>query len=422
MQHVPQVKKGPGRPRITTNAWRKLQKRYTVLDQIGRGGFSTVYKAIDTQEGNRVVAIKAARIRPDMTREEREQALALYDAEMAMLKKLHHPCLPEIYEYRTDEDEAYIIMSYIEGQSLQSYLEEQEENSVPLQEAIRYGIEICDILIFLHEQNPPIIFRDIKPQNIIRRMDGSLALVDFGIARYFKPGKAQDTLLFGSQGYAPPELYGNGQSSVRTDIYALGASLYRMITGKEPGVFDPFDQSIPEAFQKLVDRCLEPRPELRPRSVREVKSQLEEMEQIPTGIRVFLLSPLYSGLEDEEGVMLFSRMIANNPQFSLRSTPDKNIDKTSPAAFILDVCDAMATSDVAVGIVSRKMLEQDDLSLLLQMLIANSLNPTLSFPLVLFYEHGMNLPEEAKKIVSGYDIEDVWQNMNVADIIKDAAP
>src|SRR5205085_8917122 len=149
-------------------------------------------------------------------------------------------------------------------------------------------MQLCDVLSYLHLQTPPVIFRDLKPTNVMIREDGRLFLIDFGIARFFKEGKLQDTVLLGSPGYAPPEQHGSGQTSPRSDIYALGATMHCCLTGRDPFnapdrfVFPPIRQYnplVPTDLDQLVQRMLALSERQRPASAQEVRQALLHIKQ-----------------------------------------------------------------------------------------------------------------------------------------------
>lgn len=153
--------------------------------------------------------------------------------EALLLTRLQHPAIPTLYDYFFEDGFWYLVMDYIPGPTLSHYLRSHAPLS-PL-EALNYTLQICDVLDYLHRQTPTIIFRDLKPSNLILTPDGALMLVDFGIARYFKNGQVNDTMDLGSPGYASPEQYqGEGQTDARSDLFSLGIILQEMLTGKRP--------------------------------------------------------------------------------------------------------------------------------------------------------------------------------------------
>jgi len=153
--------------------------------------------------------------------------------EALLLTRLQHTALPALYDYFIEDGYWYLVMDYIPGLTLSAYMHKYAP--LPPLEALNYTMQLCDVLEYLHKQDPPVVFRDLKPSNIILTPDGHIMLVDFGIARYFKAGQMNDTTEFGSPGYAPPEQYqGGSQTDGRSDLYSLGVILHEMLSGKRP--------------------------------------------------------------------------------------------------------------------------------------------------------------------------------------------
>ena len=221
-----------------------LKQRYAVLTQVGRGGFGAVYKAADTQFGNRLVAIKEMS-QSNMNQQELLAATVAFKREALMLASLTHPNLPRIYEQFTDSGRLYLVMDFIDGKTLEDHLTDLNGALLPLAKTLTIGIQLCDVLGYLHSRQPMIIFRDLKPANVMLTLTGHIYLIDFGIARHFKPGQTKDTTALGSTGYAAPEQYGKSQTTVRADIYSLGATLHQLITGHDPS-------DSPFAFSSVV--------------------------------------------------------------------------------------------------------------------------------------------------------------------------
>ena len=209
-----------------------LKQRYLILDQLGKGGFGAVYKAEDTQFGNRLVAVKEMSQRDLKTQQELAEATDTFKREALMLAGLRHQNLPRIYDHFSDGGRWYLVMDYIEGETLGDHLN-KVGGHLSVEEAIQTGIQLCTVLDYLHTRQPPIIFRDLTPNNIMLTPDGHLYLIDFGIARLFNPGQAKDTTAFGTLGYAAPELLSK-QTTPQSDIYSLGAILHQMLTGIDP--------------------------------------------------------------------------------------------------------------------------------------------------------------------------------------------
>jgi len=262
-----------------------LKQRYRVLNLLGTGGFGTVYKAEDITLGNRLVAVKEMN-EIGLSANELIEAVKNFEHEALILASLHHPNLPHIYDHFKENNHWYLIMDFIEGETLDDYLKKAPGKKLPVKEVLDIGITLCKVLHYLHTQPQPVIFRDLKPVNIMLAPNGHLYLIDFGIARYFKPGQAKDTIPFGSQGYAPPEQYSSSptQTTPRSDIYALGATLHQMITANDP-YFTPFklkpplsyNSSVPSALDALIMQMLKLYEDERPASVADVKKQLQDI-------------------------------------------------------------------------------------------------------------------------------------------------
>ncbi|HXX79154.1 MAG TPA: serine/threonine-protein kinase, partial [Ktedonobacteraceae bacterium] len=173
-----------------------LAGRYQLLKRIGQGGMGAVYKAADTRFNNRPVAIKEMSS-TGLTPASLQEAEAAFEHEAHLLADLLHPNLPRIYEHFTENDRSYLVMDFIEGQTLEEYLEQNGGGPLPVEQVITWAEQLCDVLNYLHSHQPPIIFRDLKPANVMISDSGHVYLIDFGIARFFKPGKQHDTVALG---------------------------------------------------------------------------------------------------------------------------------------------------------------------------------------------------------------------------------
>jgi predicted Ser/Thr protein kinase len=209
-----------------------LRKQYLVLRTIGRGGMAAVYQASDTRS-NRVVAIKEMS-QEDLTPDEAREARDSFRREAGLLQKLNHPNLPHVFTDFSENGRNYLVMDFIDGETLEQKLT-AAKSPLPEAEALGWARQLCDALSYLHRQQPPIIFRDLKPANVMVTKKGEVKLIDFGIARIFSPRQTRDTQALGTPGYAPPEQYGNAQTDARADIYALGATLYHLLTNYDVG-------------------------------------------------------------------------------------------------------------------------------------------------------------------------------------------
>src|SRR6266568_2697690 len=263
-----------------------LKQRYRIINQIGRGGFGAVYKAMDIQFGNRLVAIKEMS-QSSLDLQELTKAVDAFKREALLLAVLTHPNLPRIYEQFPDAGRWYLVMDFIEGQTLEARLDNasgatSQPQGLPLQKVLVIGIQLCTVLDYLHTRQPPIIFRDLKPANVMLTSHEHVYLIDFGIARHFKPGQARDTIAFGSPGYAAPEQYGRMQTTPRSDIYSLGATLHHMLTGQDPShtpfQFAPLRSQLgPDRLKTLLTQMLEMEASKRPDSMATVKQELQDI-------------------------------------------------------------------------------------------------------------------------------------------------
>ncbi len=208
-------------------------RRYVITRIIKRGGQGAVYEGID-QDGN-VYAIKEMLDRfadPN----ERAEAVARFNAEAELLQQLRHPRTPRVYSHFTDEGRHYLTMDFIRGEDLEQIIE--REGRIDEQRVLRWADEICDVLGYLHGRG--LIYRDMKPSNVMIEPSGDVKLIDFGIAKVFKPTERGTQI--GTPGYAPPEQY-QGLATPQSDIYALAATLHHLLTGRDPTKEMPFSFS-----------------------------------------------------------------------------------------------------------------------------------------------------------------------------------
>jgi eukaryotic-like serine/threonine-protein kinase len=258
-----------------------LKERYRILEQVGRGGFGAVYRAADTLFGYRLVAVKEmgqSRLSP----QEMAEAIEAFKREAHLLAGLQHPNIPAIHDYFGEAGHWYLVMDFIEGDTLEEHLSKSRGRYLPVEKVLDIGIQLCMVLGYLHTRQPPIIFRDLKPANILLTSSGRIYLIDFGIARNFKPGQSRDTVAFGSPGYAPPEQYGKAQTTPRADIYALGATLHQLLTGDDPTQtpfrFAPLQLrslTTPVGLDTLITSMLEIDEKKRPASMHAIKLELQ---------------------------------------------------------------------------------------------------------------------------------------------------
>lgn len=264
-----------------------IQQRYRILAQVGKGGFGAVYRAADTKLGDRVVALKEMS-QSGLSTQEATEATGNFKREALLLAGLTQPNLPRIYDHFFDAGHWYLVMDFIEGETLEDGLD-KAGGKLPMEKVLATGIQLCNVLNYLHTRQPPVIFRDLKPANIMLAPDENIYLIDFGIARLFKPGQAKDTIAFGSPGYAAPEQYGKVQTTARADIYSLGATLHQMLTGNDPSdtpfSFAPMHIAAP-ALEQLVMRMVSMDADKRPASVASIKQELQNIAAGNVGMPV----------------------------------------------------------------------------------------------------------------------------------------
>jgi serine/threonine protein kinase len=262
-----------------------ISNRYRVLHAIGGGAMSRVYKVEHIELGT----LHALKVQADNSRVNSPPGSIpeLAQREARLLTMLSHPCLPRVTDFFRENDRTYLVMDYVEGQNLKAILDAHDSEPIPCAALMRWGIQVCDILTYLHSRTPPVIFRDIKPANLIRRPDDTICLVDFGIARQVRKGASSDTIVFGSPGYAPPEQYGHGQTDARADIYALGATLHHLLTGRDPALA-PFhwppprqlNPQVPRELDRVIRACVEMDMSLRPPSAAALGRSLSAILEI----------------------------------------------------------------------------------------------------------------------------------------------
>jgi len=210
--------------------------RYEIVSLIKAGGMGAVYQAKDLRL-DRICALKELFSNYE-DEEEQEYAIKRFNSEARILSKLQHDHLPVVHDYFIENDYYYLVMSFIEGEDLDTILERDGNPYLPEDKVVEWAKQILNVLDYLHNQETPIIYRDIKPANImIRKSDGRAMLVDFGIARAVNPEQRVSKTAVGTDGYAPKEQY-RGKVEPRSDIYALGATMHHLLTGEMPVPLD----------------------------------------------------------------------------------------------------------------------------------------------------------------------------------------
>jgi outer membrane protein assembly factor BamB len=264
-----------------------LEGRYQVQRILGRGGMSTVYAARDLRfsQVERICAIKEmADADPDPGT--RALRLVNFERESALLATLNHAAVPKIYDYFSQGGLVYLVIEYVDGQDLERALQ-QHKLPFPEESLIQWTLEISSVLRMLHDNQPdPIIFRDLKPSNIMLRTSGHIALIDFGIARMFQSN--QRGTMVGTEGYAPPEQY-RGIADARGDIYALGATLHHLTTASDPRQETPFtfhdrpiralNPEISEEFAAIVNKMVAYHPDQRYQHIEDVEDALRRLQR-----------------------------------------------------------------------------------------------------------------------------------------------
>ena len=261
--------------------------KYKILNKVGQGGMSVVYLAMN-EKANKQWAVKEVRKDGVLDFEAVKQGLV---AETDILKRLDHPYLPSIIDVIDTDESFIIIMDYIQGNSLNKALD--EFGAQPQDEVIKWAKQLCDVLGYLHTRTPPIIYRDMKPANVMLKPDGNISLIDFGTAREYKEKNLADTTCLGTVGYAAPEQFGGmGQTDARTDIYCLGATLYHLVTGKNP-CEPPYEirpireinPNLSSGLERIILKCTQRDPNDRYQSAAELMYALEHYEEVDDSYR-----------------------------------------------------------------------------------------------------------------------------------------
>lgn len=257
-----------------------IDDKYEILKEIGKGGMSVVYLAMD-RHLNKQWAVKEIRKKGGGKND--EIVINSLLAEANLMKRLDHPALPRIVDIIDNGVTIYVVMDYIEGESLDKVLE--VEGPQPEELVIGWAKQLCDALLYLHSQKPPIIYRDMKPANIMLKPEGNIKIIDFGIAREYKEQSLSDTTVLGTKGYAPPEQY-SGQTDARSDIFALGMTMHHLLTGVDPRSGEAYapvrmwNPELSEGIEIIIDRCVQPAPENRYQNCDDLLYDLEHPELI----------------------------------------------------------------------------------------------------------------------------------------------
>lgn len=254
---------------------------YEVLSVVGRGGMGVVYRARRNSDGT-IWALKEQRPAEALKPEEVAEGRKLFKDEADLILRLHHPNIVAGEEYFEWQGRQYLVMEFVNGETLEKRLREANAPAFE-QDALRWTVQMARVLGYLHSRQPPIIYRDLKPANVILTPEGTIKFIDFGVARTHKQGKAKDTVAIGTFGYAPPEQYGKGQTDARSDIYTLGATLYHLLTNlpprplytPKPGEMQTINPSVQPRTEQIVIRAMQQDREARYRTAAEMEQALQ---------------------------------------------------------------------------------------------------------------------------------------------------
>jgi serine/threonine-protein kinase len=274
-----------------------LNGRYEIVRRIGGGGMGAVYLAKDRNLGEALRAVKEM-IESHIDDAQHEKAIADFKRESLLLTELEHPSIPTVYDYFYDNasERFYLVMKFIPGSDLSSKLRNAPGGRIDEPTVTEWGIRVADVLHYLHTRPQPIIYRDLKPANLmIDSNNNRIMLIDFGIARWVNK-KEKGVTAVGTMGYAPPELF-SGQADARVDIYSLGATIFHLLTGSDPQdnpllIFDftknprprQINPALSSEMERLLIRAVEYKPEHRFQSGAELRDALaSHLEKLRTG-------------------------------------------------------------------------------------------------------------------------------------------
>ena len=337
-----------------------LANRYKVIRKLGHGGMGAVYLVGDERLGGKFWAVKEMSDAAIIDKNEKADAVKAFQNEATLLASLSHPNLAKVVDYFEESGRHYLVMDYVDGRTLAEKLDGKSE---PFYEAqvIDWALQLCDVLGYLHNQPQPVIFRDLKPGNVIIDQEGQVKLIDFGIARLFKPGKNRDTASFGTAGYSPPEQYGRGQTDARSDIYALGASMHQLLTlrdpQEEPFKFPPVRDINPLVSNELaaaVSKAVELDPDDRWQTTSELSLAIKPIES-PALTQPILPSEtvLAAVTEPAETTEIPSRVTCS---------PERSLSLGSRRVYIIGGVAAVIVTLTVAGVLFRERISGANLS------------------------------------------------------------
>ncbi len=300
---------GAGHPDQQLHAGDNLADRYLIQGVIGVGGMGAVYRARDLHFPNvvKLVAVKEmVNMAPDPL--VRKTIVRNFEREANLLATLDHRSIPRIYDYFTLNERSYLVEEFINGKDLEAIINDSQD-FISEERLVGWAIELCDVLNFLHTHKPePIIFRDMKPSNVMINMQDHVVLVDFGIAKHFQQG--QKGTMIGTEGYSPPEQY-RGDATPLADIYALGATLHHVLTRRDPRLEPPFsfgerpisqfNPNVTPELEAVIYKALQYNPPDRIQSAQEMKQALIDVAK-KTGIIANVAPPAAKNAKREEGI------------------------------------------------------------------------------------------------------------------------
>ena len=299
--------------------------RYRVVKPLGGGGMKMVYLAEDLRLAARPSAL-AEMVDSFTSPEMQRQAIVAFQREADMLAQLSNEHIPRVFDRFSEQNRHYLVMEFIDGITLEQKLHEAGGN-LPEQQVVEIALQICDTLQYLHNLEPPVIYRDLKPSNVMLATYGQVKLIDFGIARLFQP--QSNATMIGTQGYAPPEQY-RGKAEFRSDLYALGATMHHALSGRDPAVEPPF------SFPPLRSACPAVTPELA--ELVDQSLQYDVVLRIPDAIafKSRLLS-VQSGDAADHGspAIPAPRRSGRNAQLGVPANTDPSVPPSSTAPTVL---------------------------------------------------------------------------------------
>ena len=307
-----------------------LDHKYEVIKTLGKGGMGVVYLCKNKRLGN-LWAIK------EVIQDIKNTGIL---SEASILKDLNHVGIRRIVDIFYENNNAYMVQDYVEGKTLKEYV--NVNGKIKTEKICRITSDLCDIIGYLHNQNPAIIYRDIKPSNIMITPSEKVVLIDFGISKVYKSDTAQDTVSSGSNGFAAPEQYGLGKCCVQTDIYGIGMLIYFMLKGKipttgiEPLLDENYNEDIDDNLKKIIQKCVKINIMDRYTSAEVLKSEIIEVLKIDKSQKTKILSDYKSSTN------IFIKK-------GKTKTPDKSKLKKTVSGFLFFIVAILASIYILYG-------------------------------------------------------------------------